>query len=218
MKPRRFKSSQEDQEEAFFGDHQSSSSAGGRNPPRRRNNTGVSPRDAARSDAAATATIASIDGRSLSSYSKDEQFAMKLQRQYNTELNRDRQTAGDRSSINNENEQSDWELAQKLLNEQDNETHRTDRTTTVGDQEDEDAQLAKALQEALNEEHNQNEQQQPNDHNNNTRRRRRVAGIFDHHTINALIPKCTICNKIVHLPLHAMGNLYHKECFRCKFE
>lgn len=129
----------------------------------------------------------------------------------------------------------DREYAQRLQNERQATEDTTVAVETTGStvatglhygdllderrrQEEEDAKLAKALQEAEEAYHDESNKRGLTaicTNRDKNRDRNRASGIRDHHTINALIPRCATCNEIVAFPLYAMGNLYHKECFRC---
>ena len=151
-----------------------------------------------------------------SNYADDHKLAMELQDVY---LKRDR------SSIKREKarqEKQDMEFAARLQNE--GSTGNTISNFDFDDerrkrQEEEDAKLAREIQEGESSSATSrtrrgvNQQRLPTTARSNNRNR--LSGIHDHHTINALIPKCANCGKIVMNPVHAMGNLYHRECFRC---
>ncbi len=103
-------------------------------------------------------------------------------------------------------------------------------------QEEEDAKLARAIQQQEEEEEQSSAgrmgtvHQNQNSSGNSTRsgnssgnsngntNSNRLSGrsIPDHHTINALRPRCATCNQIVlGSPIAALGNIYHAGCFKC---
>jgi len=205
------KSSHKDQEDAFFGI--GSSSTNNRNGINR-NESISSHQDHRRKR---------VNHSALS----DEELALKLQQQYlenNDMMNRQKSQ-----------EERDLEFARRLQEQGSTESNDASNSNyndsdirrgypaslSYGQEEErrrkmqevEDAKIAKAMQEeekssglfrgSLNE-------QRPNDVGG-----RNGRGGANRNGTQSLIPICYVCNKIVTFPLTALGNLYHKECFKC---
>lgn len=202
MRKNKFKTSQEEQDEAFFGVG-TEENTNRNNSGRRNTNRGVSAR---------------YDDR----LSNDEELAKELQEQY---LKND---IAMRNRENSRQEQEDMELAIRLqrmgssglVTSQQQQQHQQRRKDEERKrQEDEDAKLARTIQEEeQSSSHSRRvaaNQQGRSRQNNHRANRNRLGGIRDHHTINALVPRCAVCNEIALSPISALGNLYHRECFKC---
>ena len=207
------KSTQEEQDEAFFGD-----------------TTGT------------TTFTSNRNNPNQHYYDNDERLAQQLQNQFIQESRKKNDFESERKK--KQQERLDMEFAKRLQNEQEQSglnnsgssqsrrgrySRRSDDNSRHMDQrkrqEEEDAKMAKALQE---EEEGLGSTQPSGfmrmgrgsfSSNSSSSARRngnsRISGISDNHTINALIPKCATCKKIVTFGINALGNLYHRECFRC---
>ena len=171
-------------------------------------------------------------GPSSTSTQNDEELARKLQAEYTRsdvatatfatiDTTRTRTNDTSRST----QEQQDLELALRLQRQGSGAFNHNGRG---GDrrlqQEEEDAKLAKALQEAeeLSEPRGiflPQESRRSNNNNNNTNNtnssRNKSSATRDHRTINSLVPRCATCDQIVTFPIYALGNIYHRECFKC---
>lgn len=189
---RKFKSSNEEQDDAFFGPSSSLTSSSANNDEELARNLQVeydtvSPSSEPNRNRTNTLT--------LSSHMRNKSYQRRLQEQQDLEFALQLQRQGSTGVGNTNNDR--------------------DRKKT---QEEEDERLAKAIQEAEGFDEPRGiipQARRPQPQNTNNSRPSRLGGIRDNHTINALVPRCAACDKIVTFPIYALGNLYHKECFRC---
>ncbi|GFH45732.1 hypothetical protein CTEN210_02206 [Chaetoceros tenuissimus] len=104
---------------------------------------------------------------------------------------------------------SDEELAKKLqeqyLNEQNESNGRRD-------QEDEDAALARKIQ---NEEIQRGNRVTPTPQNPMTSFPGNRRNIQPTSSSTGIVPRCSNCNQRVFMPVTALGNYYHRDCFKC---
>jgi len=228
------KSTQEEQDEAFFGVHErrgSNNHIPGRNNSRNSNISNISNSNISSSNNDEKLAMElqeqymrdDLSTRNSREKARQEQedrdMAIMLQRMGSSGLVAARgggppssaagATASPAPTTPQQQQQQQWEQQRRNQRQRGRDEERKR-------QEDEDAKLARAIQDeeqrgAVNQ-HGRSLPRHAGNHNANGNR---LSGIRDHHTINALVPRCAACNQIVVSPIVALGNLYHRECFKC---
>ena len=124
----------------------------------------------------------------------DEKIAHKLQQEY---LNNDHHKLLQLE----EQQKRDREFALSLQNE-----------LSQSSPSREDEALARYLEQEESKQSNRMKSSIDYPGNNRDRKSNEMASSL---TFSDIIPHCTICNKIVIMPLSALGRIYHAKCFKC---